>query len=92
MTTHTAIATTAKGVYGAIQVPTERPGADEVLIKVAYASIAGFDVYVSSIGWYVDEYPVGLGLGASGTVVSVGKDVGDLKAGDRVCFLSSFPM
>ncbi|KDR68845.1 hypothetical protein GALMADRAFT_230938 [Galerina marginata CBS 339.88] len=84
MTTHTAIATTAKGVYGAIQVPTEQPAPDEVLIKVAYASVAGFDVYVSSIGWYVEEYPVGLGLGAAGTVVSVGEGVHDLQIGDRV--------
>jgi hypothetical protein len=31
--THTAVAITAKGVIDAIQVPTKKPGAGEVLLK-----------------------------------------------------------
>jgi 3-methylcrotonyl-CoA carboxylase alpha subunit len=84
MSTHTAIATTSLGVIDAVQVPTEKPGPGEVLLKVAYASLMAFDVYVMDAGFFVQEYPVTLGFNSSGTVVQVGAGVDDIKVGDRV--------
>ncbi|KAF8167546.1 biotin/lipoyl attachment:Carbamoyl-phosphate synthase subunit L [Crassisporium funariophilum] len=82
--THTAIATTAKGVYDAIQVPTETPGDGEILIKVDYASMIAFDTYVTDRGFVVQEYPLVLGFNAAGIVAKLGSGVEDLKVGDRV--------
>jgi NADPH:quinone reductase-like Zn-dependent oxidoreductase len=84
MSTHTAIAATAKGKFDAIQVPTETPGEGEVLIKVAYASMIAFDTYVTDRGFYVQEFPAILGFSAAGTVERIGLGVDDLKVGDRV--------
>ncbi|KAF7977984.1 hypothetical protein HWV62_1819 [Athelia sp. TMB] len=84
MSTHTAIATTAKGVLEAIQVVTETPGPGEILLKTSYSSMIAFDTYVTDLGYYVQEYPVTLGFNAAGTVASVGEGVTDLVAGDRV--------
>lgn len=92
MRSHTAIATTSKGNFGAIQVPTESPGEGEVLIKVAYAAVISFDAYVVDRAFYVQSYPWVLGFNASGIVKSVGDDVSDLKVGDRVrLFIFSKP-
>ena len=84
MSTHTAIAMTAQGVLDAIQTETGSPGPGEVLFKVAYASIILFDVWATDLGYYVTEYPTGIGYGASGTVVEVGPGVESLSVGDRV--------
>lgn len=84
MSTHTAIAATAKGQFDAIQVPTEDPKSGEVLIKVAFAAMIAFDTYVTDRGYYVQEYPLILGFNASGIIASVGEGVDDLKPGDRV--------
>ncbi|TFK42016.1 chaperonin 10-like protein [Crucibulum laeve] len=84
MSTHTAIATTAKGQLNAIQVPTESPAEGEVLLKVEYAAMIPFDGYVTDRGYAVQEYPMVLGFGAAGTVEKVGTGVEDLKVGDRV--------
>ncbi|KAF8955135.1 chaperonin 10-like protein [Flammula alnicola] len=84
MGTHTAIATTSKGHFDAIQVPTETPGEGEILIKVAYASVISFDVCVVDRAFYVQNYPWILGFNAAGTVESVGDHVSDLQVGDRV--------
>jgi len=84
MSTHTAIAITAQGVLDVIQTETGSPGPGEVLFKVAYASIILFDVWAMDLGYYVTEYPTGIGYGASGTVVEVGPGVENLAVGDRV--------
>lgn len=60
------------------------PGSDQVKIKVAYTGICGSDVHS-----YKGEYknikpPVVLGHEFSGTVVEVGKDVHNIKIGDKV--------
>jgi 3-methylcrotonyl-CoA carboxylase alpha subunit len=85
MTTHTAIASTAKGQFDAIQVVTEKPGPGEVLLKVAYASMVAFDTYITDVGLVVVEYPVILGINAAGTVAEIGSGVESLAVGDRVC-------
>jgi NADPH:quinone reductase-like Zn-dependent oxidoreductase len=66
MSTHTAIATIAKGVLDAIQVETGIPGPGEVLFKVAYASAILLDVWTADLGHFVKECPTILGFGTQG--------------------------
>ncbi|KAF5352562.1 hypothetical protein D9756_006066 [Leucocoprinus leucothites] len=84
--THVAIASTSKGKLGTVRVPTEEPAGGEVLIKVEYSAMIPPDAYIVDRGFLVSEadYPVIVGFTAAGTVVKVGKDVRDLKPGDRV--------
>ena len=72
-------------VYGELADPV--PGKNDVLIRVAAAS-------VNPVDWKIREgrlkiitgrsFPMIMGVELSGRVVSVGKDVADLKPGDRV--------
>jgi len=84
MSTHTAIAALGKGQFYAIEVEIEKPGAGQVLVKVAYASMVAFDTYVTDVGFAVVQFPVILGFNASGTVAEVGSGVAGLAVGDRV--------
>lgn len=90
MSTHTAIATTAKGQFDVIQVPTEAPGEGEILVKVEYSSLAAIDTYVTDHGFAVASYPTVLGMNVSGTVVKLGAGVDDLVEGDRVAALGQY--
>jgi len=85
--THTAIATTGKGTFDAIEVPTETPGRGEILLKTEYSSMIALDTYRTDLGFAVEEYPLVLGFNASGTVHEVGPGVNGLAVGDRVCLL-----
>ncbi|KAJ7312396.1 chaperonin 10-like protein, partial [Mycena albidolilacea] len=87
MSTHTAIAAIAKGKFDAIQVETPKPGAGQILLKVAYASMIAFDTYITDLGYSVTEYPITFGLNASGTVVEVGEG-SSLAVGDRIIAFS----
>ncbi|KAF7310004.1 PKS-ER domain-containing protein [Mycena indigotica] len=90
MTTHFAIAATAKGQFDAVQVKTETtPGDGKVLIEVAYASMVAFDTYITDLGLGVVEYPVVLGLNVSGTVKEAG-GASHLSIGDRVIGFSIY--
>ncbi|KAJ3510522.1 hypothetical protein NLJ89_g4624 [Agrocybe chaxingu] len=91
MSTHTAIAAVAKGKFDAIQVTTETPGEDEVLVKVAYGAMIAFDTYVTDRGFYVQEYPWTLGFSGAGTIERLGAGVNDLSVGDRVTFFGMGP-
>ncbi|KAH8119725.1 chaperonin 10-like protein [Phellopilus nigrolimitatus] len=86
MSTHLAIATTAKGVLEQVQLPTPTPGPGEVLIKVHFTALIPFDTYQLDMAYRVsdDSYPHVLGFAAAGEVKSVGEGVRDLKEGDRV--------
>jgi 3-methylcrotonyl-CoA carboxylase alpha subunit len=84
MSTHKAISAVAKGQFDEIQVATETPGEDEVLIKVAYATMIAFDTYVVDRGYFVDSYPATLGFACAGTVEKLGSGAADLQIGDRV--------
>ncbi len=70
------------------EIPKPRPGADEVLIKVAGAGLNHADL-LQARGHYPP--PPGasetLGMEVSGTVAALGKDVSGLKEGDKVCAL-----
>ncbi|KAJ3563575.1 hypothetical protein NP233_g8851 [Leucocoprinus birnbaumii] len=84
--THTAAAAISKGKIALVQVPTEEPTGDEVLIKVEYSAMIPPDAYMADRGFLVTEkdYPVILGFTAAGTVAKIGSGVKDLKPGDRV--------
>ena len=66
--------------------PTPKPGAGQVLLKIEYAAIVALDTYQTDFGLLVTEYPLVLGLGGAGTVAEVGSGVDGLKVGDRVSF------
>lgn len=84
MSTHTAIATTSKGAFDAIQVPTDTPGPGEILLKTEYSSMIAFDTYTTDLGYAVERYPLVLGFNASGVVKAVGPGVTGLVVNDRV--------
>ncbi|KAF7370297.1 PKS-ER domain-containing protein [Mycena sanguinolenta] len=90
MAKHNAIAAVAKGQFEAVQVETEKPGAGEVLVKVAYASMVTFDTSLNDLGFGVLEYPAIFGLNAAGTVAELGPDVSSLVVGDRVTALQTY--
>ena len=67
--------------------PIPVPKENEVLVKVEYVGICGSDLHYyesGRIGDFVVEPPFVLGHEAGGTVVEVGSNVTNLKAGDRV--------
>ena len=67
--------------------PVPEPRDNEVLIKVGYVGICGSDVHyfeTGAIGDFVVHPPFVLGHEAAGTVVAAGKNVKNLRAGDRV--------
>ena len=67
------------------EIPTPRE--NEVLVKLEYVGICGSDLHyyeTGAIGDYVVKPPFVLGHEPGGTVVEVGKNVKNLKVGDRV--------
>lgn len=69
-------------------------GPRDVKIQIHTVGVCGSDVHYyqhGSIGPFVLDQPMVLGHEASGTVVEVGSDVSNLKAGDRVCMEPGIP-
>ncbi len=67
--------------------PIPQPKDNEALVKVEYVGICGSDLHyyeAGRIGNFIVETPFVLGHEAGGTVVEVGKNVKNLKVGDRV--------
>ena len=67
--------------------PIPQPKDDEALVKVEYVGICGSDLHYYEDGRrgnVIVETPFGMGQEAGGTVVEVGKNVKNLKVGDRV--------
>uniref|UniRef100_UPI002FE10A92 alcohol dehydrogenase catalytic domain-containing protein n=1 Tax=Muricomes intestini TaxID=1796634 RepID=UPI002FE10A92 len=67
--------------------PVPAPKDGEVLVKLEYVGICGSDLHYyenGRIGDYIVNPPFVLGHEAGGTVVEIGKNVKDLKIGDRV--------
>lgn len=87
MSTHTAVATTAKGKLEIVTLPTPTPELGEVLIRVRYTALIPPDTYQLDSGFLLndDSYPYVLGFAASGEIAAIGEGVTDLKEGDRVC-------
>ncbi|MDR5904456.1 NAD(P)-dependent alcohol dehydrogenase [Franzmannia qiaohouensis] len=72
----------------------DRPGPDDVKIRIHTVGICGSDVHYykhGRIGPFVVEEPMVLGHEASGTVIEVGSSVRHLKVGDRVCMEPGIP-
>ncbi len=72
-------------VLSFIDLPTPKPKANEVLVKIAAAGVNFIDVYFRE-GRYPIAPPFILGQEASGVVSEVGSDVKDFKPGDRVAY------
>jgi L-iditol 2-dehydrogenase len=70
------------------------PGLDEVLVAVRDVGICGSDVHYyrhGRIGDYVVEDPLVLGHESAGEIITVGNNVTDLEAGDRVTLEPGVP-
>ena len=69
-------------------------GPDDVRIKIHTVGICGSDVHYyqyGRIGPFVVKKPMVLGHEASGTIIEVGRNVKNLKLGDRVCMEPGIP-
>lgn len=72
-----------------VETPMPRPGAGEVLVRVAACGICGSDVhgYDGSSGRRIP--PIVMGHEAAGTVAALGSEVPDLREGDHITFDST---
>jgi D-xylulose reductase len=72
----------------------ESVGPDDVRIKIHTVGICGSDVHYyqyGRIGPFVVKKPMVLGHEASGTIIEAGRNVTNLKVGDRVCMEPGIP-
>jgi NADPH:quinone reductase-like Zn-dependent oxidoreductase len=83
-----ALAVTSPGSTATVvEVDTPTPGAGDVLVKVAAASVNGFDLAVAGgmlEGMMEHRYPVVIGKDFAGVVAAVGEGVDTFAVGDRV--------
>lgn len=66
------------------EVPTPRPDAGEVLVRVQASSVNGFDISVAAghvAGMMEHRYPLVLGKDFAGTVAAVGDGVSGSRSG-----------
>ena len=84
-----------KGSLAILDMPLEEAvGPDDVRIKMHTVGICGSDVHYYThgrIGGFVVKEPMVLGHEASGTAIETGKNVRQLKVGDRVCMEPGIP-
>ena len=76
------------------QTPIEEPDQDEVLVEMGCVGICGSDVHYlvnGRIGDFVVREPMIIGHESSGTVCKLGKNVKNLKIGDRVAIEPGVP-
>jgi NADPH2:quinone reductase len=66
-------------------IPVPQPAANECLVKVEAAGVNFIDVY-KRLGQYSIPLPTTPGEEGAGTIVSVGENVKELRAGDRVAW------
>lgn len=74
-----------------VDVDVASPGPGEVLIKQGACGLNFIDVYLRTGLYKLPALPGGLGLEAAGVVQAVGDGVGELKAGDRVAYVTQPP-
>jgi NADPH2:quinone reductase len=65
--------------------PTPSPGPGEALVRIEASGVNFIDIYYRE-GRYPAKLPLTLGEEAAGTIVAVGADVTEFKAGDRVAW------
>lgn len=68
-----------------VDIPAPSPGADQILVKIAFAGVNYIDTYYRT-GLYKSELPIAIGMEAAGVVESVGPDVRGFAAGQRVAY------
>jgi NADPH2:quinone reductase len=68
-----------------VDVPKPSPGPGDALVRLAASGVNFLDVYYRQ-GLYNADLPLTLGNEGAGTVEAVGRDVHDLRAGDRVAY------
>jgi NADPH2:quinone reductase len=68
-----------------VDIPTPQPGPKDALVKIAASGVNFIDVYFR-IGLYKVDLPAVLGMEAAGVVEAVGKDVTEVRPGDRVAY------
>lgn len=83
-----AVVIAEQGAQPAVtELPTQKPGAGEVLVRVAASSVNGFDLAVAGglvAGMMEHRYPLVLGKDFAGTVAAVGDGVSRFSVGDAV--------
>ena len=73
-------------------VPLPQPGPGEILVKVAAAGVGPWDGWIRSGNSALPQpLPLTLGSDLSGTVITVGEGVTDLRPGDRVAIEPGVP-
>jgi len=68
-----------------VDIPNPQPGPKDALVKIAASGVNFIDVYFR-IGLYKADLPVVLGMEAAGVVEDVGKEVTEVRPGDRVAY------
>ena len=68
-----------------VDAPDPRPAADEAVVKIAAVGVNFIDTYHRE-GRYPVKLPFILGQEGAGTVSEVGKDVSEIRVGDRVAY------
>jgi len=68
-----------------VDIPRPQPGSKDALVKIAASGVNFIDVYFRT-GLYKVDLPAILGMEAAGVVEEVGKEVTDVRPGDRVAF------
>jgi len=67
-----------------LQLPTQQPGPDELLVRVLYCALSPVDFLEVQFGLPGLQYPNVLGFSFTGEVVEVGTNVEGFKKGDKV--------
>ena len=68
-----------------VEVPKPTPGPKQALVRIAASGVNFIDVYFRT-GLYQADIPIALGSEGAGTVETVGVDVAEVAAGDRVAY------
>src|SRR5678810_1062389 len=85
-----AIVQEVHGKWQLKDVPTPKPGPDQVLIKMHASGICYTDVHLTE-GVLPARFPNTLGHESVGEIVELGQNVTTRKVGDRVCLLYTSP-